>query len=325
LLESVIARIGDIRASARDIGSGEREATMAFRQQSPRSRLAVHLHGAAIAFFLTAASTLAAGSPPDAPGNGAYLALGDSVAFGYIANAGFAYVNATNFIGYPDYVGDDLRLDTADAACPGETTASVISAAAPDNGCHEYRAEPFPLHVSYASTQLDYATAFLAAHRQTKLVTIGLGANDVQLLQASCGGDPSCILSGLPGALATVASNLEAIIGTVRATGFRGVLVVVDYYSLDYTDPGVTAVIAALDQTLADVATAKGAALADAFGAFQAASTVTGGRPCEAGLLNADSQNQLLCDEHASQSGQRLLAATIEAAYRSAVNGSKAN
>lgn len=33
----------------------------------------------------------------------AYLALGDSVAFGYIAQAGFEYLNADNFIGYPAF------------------------------------------------------------------------------------------------------------------------------------------------------------------------------------------------------------------------------
>jgi lysophospholipase L1-like esterase len=298
---------------------------MAFRQQSRHSSLAVHLYRSAIALFLAAASTFAPASPPAAPGNGAYLGLGDSVAFGYIANAGFAYVNAANFIGYPEYVGDDLRLDTANAACPGETTASFISAASPDNGCREFRTAPFPLHVSYASTQLAFATAFLGTHRQTRLVTIGLGANDVYLLQASCGGDVACILSGLPGVLGAVAANVNAIIGSLRAAGFRGVVVVVDYYSLDYTDALLTGVIAALDQALADVAVANGAALADAFAAFEAASAVTGGKPCEAGLLNANPANPLLCDDHASQSGQRLLAATIEAAYRAAPNGGKGN
>ena len=298
---------------------------MAFRQQRRGLWLAAHLRTAAIVLLLVTASPVAPAAPPEAPGNGAYLALGDSVAFGYIANAGFAYVNAANFIGYPLYVGDDLRLDTADVACPGETTASAISAVAPDNGCREYRADPFPLHVAYATTQLDFAAAFLTAHRQTKLVTIGLGANDLQLLQASCANDVACVLGGLPGVLATVEANLDMIIAGLRGAGFRGVVVVVDYYSLDYTDPMLTSIIAALDQALAGVATANGAALADAFTAFRAASAASGGRPCEAGLLNADAQNQLLCDEHASQSGQRLLAATVEAAYRTAVNGGKGN
>ena len=60
-----------------------------------------------------------------------YLALGDSVVFGFITQAGFEYVNPTNFIGFPDYVGRDLMLNDVNAACPGETTASFLSATAP--------------------------------------------------------------------------------------------------------------------------------------------------------------------------------------------------
>jgi hypothetical protein len=33
-----------------------------------------------------------------------YLALGDSVSFGFITNAGFEYVNRENFIAFPNYV-----------------------------------------------------------------------------------------------------------------------------------------------------------------------------------------------------------------------------
>ena len=41
-----------------------------------------------------------------------YLALGDSVAFGFITQAGFEYLNADNFIGYPAYVGAALNMKT---------------------------------------------------------------------------------------------------------------------------------------------------------------------------------------------------------------------
>jgi len=34
-----------------------------------------------------------------------YLALGDSVTFGFINSAGFEYINAANFIGFPTYAG----------------------------------------------------------------------------------------------------------------------------------------------------------------------------------------------------------------------------
>ena len=38
-----------------------------------------------------------------------YLALGDSVVFGFITQAGFEYGTPDNFIGYPDYAGRALR------------------------------------------------------------------------------------------------------------------------------------------------------------------------------------------------------------------------
>ena len=75
---------------------------------------------AALAIVMAAAATLASATPPSAPGNKSFLALGDSVPFGYITADGYAYVNSNNFVGYPDWAGGDLRLDTANAACPGE-------------------------------------------------------------------------------------------------------------------------------------------------------------------------------------------------------------
>ncbi len=72
--------------------------------------------------------------------NGQYLALGDSVAFGYIRDAGFAYVNAENFVGYPDYVAAALSFTETSASCPGEATTGFISLTGADNGCRPFRA-----------------------------------------------------------------------------------------------------------------------------------------------------------------------------------------
>jgi hypothetical protein len=93
---------------------------------------------------MAGAATLASAAPPAALGNSSSLALGDSVVFGYIAADGYAYVNPSNFVGYPEYVGRDLRLDTANAACPGETSSSFISSTGADFGCRGFRAN-FPL------------------------------------------------------------------------------------------------------------------------------------------------------------------------------------
>src|SRR3954447_13421314 len=62
------------------------------------------------------------------PGFG-YLALGDSVPFGYRppqVTVPTAYLDASNFVGYPEIVADRTGVTLANASCPGETTASLI-------------------------------------------------------------------------------------------------------------------------------------------------------------------------------------------------------
>jgi lysophospholipase L1-like esterase len=183
-----------------------------------------------VLFIVVLSSTTSLSAAEQAPGR-AYLAVGDSISFGFINQAGFEYVNPDNFIGFPTYVGRAMKLNTSNAACPGETTGSFLSSSAPDGGCRTYRAS-VPLHVSYSSTQLDYAVSFLKSHPGTRLVTVGLGANDVLLLRNTCSGDSACIAAGLPQVLASVAANLQVILGDLRATGYGGIIIVVNYYSL---------------------------------------------------------------------------------------------
>lgn len=251
---------------------------------------------------------------------GRYLALGDSLAFGYIIQAGYEYVNPDNFVSYADYAARTLRLDVVNASCPGETSGSFLSPSAQDLGCRAIRAN-FPLHVAYNSTQLDFATAYLRAHPRTKLVTIDIGANDVFLLQNACAQTANpvqCVQSGLPGVLGTIELNLETILGELRATGYKGTIVVANYYSLDFSDPQQNQLALAVNAVLAGAASAHAAVIADVFTAFKNAlpTTLTDGNwTCKAGLLNATPQNQFVCDIHASQSGHRLIGKTIASTY----------
>ena len=252
-----------------------------------------------------------------------YLALGDSVSFGFITNAGFEYVNPENFVAFPNYVGQELKFSTNNAACPGETSGSFLSSAAPDDGCRSYRSQ-VPLHVSYSSTQLDFAVSFVKAHPNTPLVSVGLGANDVLLLQAQCSDDPTCIALGLPQVLAAVETNVATVLGDFRAAGFKGIVVVVNYYSVDYSDANQTAITAALNQALATAAsTQDSTVVADVFTAFQGISASAGGHTCNVGLLNASPQDQFVCDIHPSQSGQKLIARIVEQTYRAARQNAK--
>jgi hypothetical protein len=249
-----------------------------------------------------------------------YLALGDSVPFGFITQAGFEYINADNFVGFPRYIGQELKFRVSNAACPGETTSSFLSATGADNGCRLYRSQA-PLHVRYTSTQMDFAKDFLARQPQTRLVTILLGADDLFLLEQACGGDPTCIAEGLPQVLATVSANMRTILSNLRGAGFGGIIVVENYYSTDYSDAAVTGLTQLLNQALAAPALAQGAVVADVFTAFQVAASTAfaGGNTCRAGLLNALPQNQFACDVHPSQSGQALVARTVEGAYKAAL------
>jgi lysophospholipase L1-like esterase len=263
-----------------------------------------------------AAALLSGGSSQAASGH-PYLALGDSVGFGYITQAGFEYRNPDNFVGYPEYAAPALGFEDVNAHCPGEATTGFISATGADNGCRPYKAA-FPLHVAYTGTQLDFATTFLVAHPNTGLVTLELGANDAFILEKNCAGDATCIATGLPAVLAQISSNVDTILRDLKATRFHGLLMVVNYYSLDYSDAAGTALTVALNNAITSHAQADGAVVADAFTAFLQAAAPSGGKTCVAGLLNAAPSNQFTCDVHPSQSGQKLLAETVANEYHTA-------
>ena len=275
-------------------------------------------------FLMVAVFALGFASAKDsAGGSNDYLALGDSVAFGYIDQAGYEYYYPTNFVAYTDYAGLGLGLNLANAACPGETTGSFISSTAPDDGCRYYRSL-FQLHVVYGSaksTQLAFATSFLKQHSGTQLVTIDLGANDLFLLEQECNDDPTCIENGAPQVFATAEANMATILAGLRATGFTGLIVIANYYSLDYSNQFETALTIGLNQAITAPAPAYGAVVADVFSAFYAAASTqfAAGNTCVAGLLNASNPptNPPSCDVHPSQSGHKLIAQVIAGAYHS--------
>src|SRR5882762_1311684 len=119
-----------------------------------------------------------------------YLALGDSVPFGYspLLNPS----NASNFVGYPEIVARQLNIEDVNATCPGEATGGFISLTGTDNVCRGYRFGLHePLHVSYTGSQLSFATSYLRTHKRTRLVTLTLGANDFFRFQKDCAQGPT--------------------------------------------------------------------------------------------------------------------------------------
>src|SRR6185503_13830233 len=166
---------------------------------------------------------------------------------------GFEAVNASNFVGFPDFVGRALRLTPINAACPGEASGSFLDTFAEDSGCRDYRAQA-PLHAAYAGTQEAFAVEFVKANRSTRLVTIQLGANDLFQLRDRCFGVPSCIAAILPFTLAILEQNILTTIADLRAAGYRRPIVLVNYFPLDLRDTQTTALIQALNAAIADAA-----------------------------------------------------------------------
>jgi len=269
---------------------------------------------------VVAAAAIAAGTAAGDPvngndSNGTYLALGDSVAFGYVPPQAVPapnYLDAHSFVGYPEYLAQQLNERVTNASCPGETSESMLVAGAQSNGCENSPGSPvgyrtlYPLHVQYQGTQMAYALQYLTAHKHTRLVTIDIGANDAFLCQETTLDDCA---SELPAVAAEIATNLTTIFRELRAAGYTGPIVALTYYSLSYSD--LTQIEAAefLDSVIATVATANGGIVADGFGAFAGPSAAFGGDPCAAGLLIKLPNGT--CNIHPSAAGHRLLAAAI--------------
>lgn len=241
-----------------------------------------------------------------------YLALGDSVAFGYTPLGPLG--DLSQYYGYPQIVAGNLNRTLANASCFGETSTHFLNLAAEDLGCAGWRSA-LPLFVSYSGTQMDYAVQHLLTHPQTNLVTIDIGINDLGVLLRDCNGDIPCAQSGAPAVFLQYQADLVAIYSAIRGTGYTGPIVAVTAYAFNYSDPLVTPAIATLNTILTGVTTAFGGQIADAFTTFGAAALPHGGDVCKTGLLaklkDPNNQRDHPCDTHPSDKGQKLLAELV--------------
>ncbi|HLI37340.1 MAG TPA: SGNH/GDSL hydrolase family protein [Streptosporangiaceae bacterium] len=248
-----------------------------------------------------------------------YLALGDSVSFGYREPATAPppdYAVPGSFAGFPEDVAAALGLHVANASCPGETSASLINDTAPSNGCENspggqpgYRSL-YPLHVSYSGSQLSFAVSYLEHHPRTRLVTLMIGANDAFLCEETTA--DRCA-SELPRVLRQVSGNVAAILRAIRYRAhYRGQIALVYYYSLDYANATDDAQSQALNQAMADGAAGYHTEIANGYAAMAGAARYSGNDTCTAGLLTQLTTGG--CGIHPSVAGQDVLAQAVEAA-----------
>jgi len=272
-----------------------------------------------VAASLMPAVPASAGSVTGPAANGTYLALGDSVAFGYVPPEAVPppnYRSAHSFAGYPEDVAQALRVRVWNASCPGETTDSMLVAGVVSNGCENSPGSPtgyrtlYQLHVQYQGTQMEYALRYLAVHRHTQLVTIDIGANDAFLCQETTA-DHCTSQAELEAVLQEIQANLTAIYTQIRDVAhYHGLLVALTYYSLSYSSPAAEQGALLLNSVITKVTMDFGGKIADGFGAFEGPSMAFGGDTCAAGLRIKLPDGT--CDVHPTPAGHLLLARAIE-------------
>jgi lysophospholipase L1-like esterase len=259
---------------------------------------------------------------PVVPGS-QYLALGDSVTFGYMEATVVPapnYGNAAAFPGYPEQLGARLHLSVANASCPGETSSSLINVSAPSNGCENNPAHTSqnyrdnPLHVKYKGSQLAFALSYLRSHHNVRLVTLMIDANDFFVCQETTA-DGCASTAERNATVASVTKNVHTILSAIRNKAhYNGQLVIVNYYSLNYSAPAVNAQSQLLNTVQDDAAKPFGVKIADGYGELQVASEHSGSNTCTAGLLTQLSTGG--CGIHPSYAGQALLSQALEKAIK---------
>jgi lysophospholipase L1-like esterase len=257
-------------------------------------RFRSHLRPSGCLALVTALLLLAFASPAGArsltsahPALGAhasqssYLALGDSLAFGYSAakfNELFPTENPADFhTGYVDDFGKVLRLfaphlSIVNDGCPGETTESFIK-----GPCAYVDPDGFTLHHPYSggpgSSQLSDALAYLGAHPgSVSPITLDIGANDALGLIEGCKLEPACIAAGAPGVFAHIGGNLGLILSELRAAAPHAQIIVLGLYNpFGETVVGGNALTAKLNEVMAGIAASVGARFADPLPVFNPA------------------------------------------------------
>jgi lysophospholipase L1-like esterase len=262
-----------------------------------------HMKSLACALFATVGGCAAtAEQAPPVNDEPVYLALGDSIAFGYDPLVD----QQRDVAGYPEAMAARMGIALTNASCPGEATGGFISPDGVDNGCRENRVK-YPLHATYPGTQLAFALEFLKEHPNTQLVTIDIGANDAKKLQNECAGASSCVLGGFLGMLGEYVKHLDFIFSEIRKV-YDGPLVALQIYNPLPADSLAVYGVERLNTTIATEVAKFDGTVADGFSAFTAVSA----DPCKDGLLIAMPDGT--CDIHTSPRGDELLADAIDTA-----------
>lgn len=226
----------------------------------------VLLLGLAIPLVLAVPGTATSGTsqrPVYQPPQSYYLALGDSMTYGYQPDKAKPGARPSDFdTGYVDVFAARLRklapkIQVVNYGCPGESSVTFTR-----GGCPTL-AEGVKLHDAYRGSQLKAALSFLRAHPgEVSPITLTLWGNDLDL-------PLSAKPKRAPSAIASFASRFNAILQELRAAAPTAEIIVTGAWNpeadrLEQAEP----LYRSVDAAIARVAAAPRVRVANMFAAF---------------------------------------------------------
>ena len=261
------------------------------------------LVGLVATVVLAAAGTAASGRSerpvPQSP-QSYYLALGDSIAYGFQPNKPAARPSA--LAGYVDPFAARLRqlspnIQVVNYGCPGESTVTFTRGGCP------WLAEGRKLHAAFKGSQLEAALSFLRAHPgQVSPITLTLWGNDLAPLSAKG--------KRAPEAIASFSSRFSSILRRLRAAAPSAKIIVTGAWNPEADQlEQVKPLYRSLDAAIARAAAASRARVANMLAAFNGTGSVRVQRARLCALTYACKG-----DPHPTAAGNRVMADAFMAA-----------
>jgi lysophospholipase L1-like esterase len=226
-----------------------------------------------------------------------YLALGDSIAYGF--DPGKRQRPSPSDTGYVAPLAAQLRklspkIEVVNYGCPGESSVTFTR-----GGCPFLR-EGGKLHDPFRGSQLEAALAFLRTHRgEVSPITLTLWGNDLAPLTAKG--------KKAPQAIASFASRLDSIVKKLRAAAPSAEIIVTGAWNPEVDQVKKTQPLyRSLDAAISRSAKSSRAGVASMFAVFNPPANVR--RVCTLSYICAKG------DPHPNAAGYRAMAKAILAA-----------
>lgn len=226
-----------------------------------------------------------------------YMAIGDSLAFGYQPDLNWADGYSTDFANQMEASHGLGEYDNL--ACPGETTVTFLN-----GGCPYWYARKY----LYTGSQMSAALNYLGSHAgQVSPVTLDIGANDLgncysnNVINTTCGNN----------ALNTVRTNLLIIVSKIKSElNGSGDFFLMNYYDPYQNEaPATLSWVQQLNTIIAQVGQQYGVPVVNVYNIFHTGSYPNGGNPY---VCNWTWYCSIFHDIHANSTGYSQIAGGFE-------------